>query len=51
MYRKVNEELIRIGENVLFFRSVQGYTQAELAEKTNLSSMTISLIETGSTTN
>ena len=49
MYQNWNMDLIKSGEKILAFRKRKGYSQAELAEKTDLSTMTISRIEKGST--
>ena len=49
MYQNWNMNLIKSGEKIRAFRKRKGYSQAELAEKTDLSTMTISRIEKGST--
>jgi transcriptional regulator with XRE-family HTH domain len=49
MYQDLNMNLIKSGEKIRAFRKRKGYSQAELAEKTDLSAMTISRIEKGST--
>ena len=49
MYQSWNMDLIKSGEKIRAFRKRKGYSQAELAEKTDLSTMTISRIEKGST--
>lgn len=40
-------DLEKIGQNILYYRQKVGYTQAQLAEKVNLSNTHISHLETG----